>query len=256
MIGIYAIKNNITKKYYVGQSKHVKRRWIEHKSELNKNRHANCHLQSSWNKYGYDNFEFMLLEECKNTELDEKERFWIMKLNSYSEGYNLDFGGQGIPEYKHTDKEILKMRKIQNPKIVLQFDKNKNLLKKWEGGTSHIRKELKYTKECIDKCCTHQKKDLLYKNCYWMYEEEYLNKKFSWDSYLQNKNVFNITYKNSAKNKLSKPVYKLDTDGNIIQLYSSITEASFDVGAANSNIIAVIKGTQKSCRGYKWKYAM
>lgn len=256
MIGIYAIKNLKNGKYYIGQSKHVKRRWTEHKSELNNNRHINNHLQSSWNKYGYDNFEFILLEECKPHELDNKEKYWITFFNSYANGYNLDLGGQGIQEYKHSDEEIAKMRKIQNPNVVLQFDINKNLINKWDGGTSHIRKALKYTKECIDKCCTHQKKDLLYKNCYWMYEEEFLLNDFTWDKYFSNSNGSVFTYKNSKRNKLSKPVYKLDTCGNIIQMYNSITEASFNVGAANSNIIAVIKGTQKSCKGYKWAYAV
>ena len=55
MIGIYAIKNLKSGKDYLVQSKHVKRRWTEHKSESNNNRHINNHLQSSWNKYGYDN---------------------------------------------------------------------------------------------------------------------------------------------------------------------------------------------------------
>jgi group I intron endonuclease len=125
MIGIYAIKNIKNNKYYIGQSLHVERRWIEHKSELNNNRHTNRHLQFSWNKNGSEQFEFILLEECLLEELDTKEKYWIREFNSYEGGYNLDSGGQGIESYKHTEEEIDKMRRIQNPMCILQFDLNR-----------------------------------------------------------------------------------------------------------------------------------
>lgn len=65
MIGIYAIHNTFTNKYYIGQSIHIKRRWEEHKSTLRNQRHENIHLQYSWNKYGESCFDFIVLEICK-----------------------------------------------------------------------------------------------------------------------------------------------------------------------------------------------
>lgn len=43
---------------------------------------------------GIDNFIITLIEECKISELDEKEKYWIKYYNSYYNGYNLTFGGQ------------------------------------------------------------------------------------------------------------------------------------------------------------------
>ena len=91
--GIYGIKNLINNKIYVGQAEDIYLRWIHHKSDLRGNRHHNCHLQNSWNKYGEINFLFYIIEECKLSELNEKEKYWITQLRTYDgfadcNGYN------------------------------------------------------------------------------------------------------------------------------------------------------------------------
>ena len=83
------IKNNINNKSYIGQSINIENRWTHHKSELNNNRHINDYLQNAWNKYGEDNFSFIVIEECKESELNEKEIYYINKYNSMNNGYNL-----------------------------------------------------------------------------------------------------------------------------------------------------------------------
>lgn len=45
-------------------------------------------------KYGFENFSFEILEECKTEELDEEEIYWIKYYDSYNKGYNLTGGGQ------------------------------------------------------------------------------------------------------------------------------------------------------------------
>ena len=103
------IKNVKNNKLYIGQSTDIKNRWVRHKSELNNNRHINNHLQFAWNKYGEDCFIFAVIEECSVSELDEREKFYINKYNSMSNGYNLCEGGNGIRGYKHTEEEIEKI---------------------------------------------------------------------------------------------------------------------------------------------------
>src|SRR3989304_1436717 len=63
--GIYKIINKTNGKYYVGSSNDIIGRWFTHKSQLNRNNHCNPHLQRAWNKYGKDNFEFIIVEEKK-----------------------------------------------------------------------------------------------------------------------------------------------------------------------------------------------
>ena len=50
-------------------------------------------------KYGWENFEKEILELCTETELDEKEIYYIEK---YKPEYNLTRGGNGNMGYKHT----------------------------------------------------------------------------------------------------------------------------------------------------------
>ena len=88
--GIYAIKNSINNKVYIGSSKSIRFRFYEHKYDLNKGDHSSQHLQSSWNKYGKNNFRFEIIEECAIDFLIEKEEFWIEHFKSHNRkyGYN------------------------------------------------------------------------------------------------------------------------------------------------------------------------
>ena len=93
--GIYKILNTVNGKVYIGQSKHIKQRWSEHKKELRANRHPNSHLQRSWNKYGEESFQHIILEECEENILDEREKYYIEIYDSFDSdnGYNLTDGG-------------------------------------------------------------------------------------------------------------------------------------------------------------------
>lgn len=93
--GIYAIKNTINSKMYIGQSKDIYRRWGIHKYYLRKNEHDNKHLQNSWNKYGEENFVFFILDGCDISDLDGKECSYIQIYNTIDArfGYNLQCGG-------------------------------------------------------------------------------------------------------------------------------------------------------------------
>ena len=92
--GIYYIRNIINDKLYIGQSIDVYTRLSRHKTDLRSGRDSK-HLQKSYNKYGEDNFEFMLLVECQVNDLDFLEKYYIAEWNTQDEdfGYNLDGGG-------------------------------------------------------------------------------------------------------------------------------------------------------------------
>ena len=65
---------------------------------MNDNSHDNKHLQSAWNKYGEDNFEFSVLEVVHDKAfLDEKEIQYIEKFKSLGICYNVLLGG-GVVE--------------------------------------------------------------------------------------------------------------------------------------------------------------
>ena len=80
MIGIYKITNKITGHFYIGQSKCVERRFMEHKCPKHK---CNDRLSADMDKYGVENFVFELIEECKESDLSRLELAYIKKLLPY-----------------------------------------------------------------------------------------------------------------------------------------------------------------------------
>lgn len=76
--GIYKIINRVNEKYYVGSSENIKVRWSKHKTCLKYNRHWNSKLQNAWNKYGKENFEFVIVEnQIPSAQLLETEQKYL-----------------------------------------------------------------------------------------------------------------------------------------------------------------------------------
>ena len=46
-------------------------------------------------KYGVENFEWEVIEQCKKSELAEREIYWIEYYDSFNKGYNCTRGGDG-----------------------------------------------------------------------------------------------------------------------------------------------------------------
>ena len=66
-------------------------------------------IKQAINKYGIDNFKKEIICYCNNEEeLKEMEKYHIKKEGTFSKGYNLTLGGEGILGYKHTEDSIRK----------------------------------------------------------------------------------------------------------------------------------------------------
>lgn len=95
-IGIYGIRNIINNKIYVGKTgMNFGDRWDNHKALLRNNNHDNKHLQNAWNKYGEENFEFIVLEDCSIDVLNDREIYWIKYYKEQCLSYNIHDGGDG-----------------------------------------------------------------------------------------------------------------------------------------------------------------
>lgn len=75
--GIYRIFTCHSGKVYVGSTKNLRKRYKEHKNELEGHRHCNIHLQRAFDKYGEDSFYFDVLEYCPEENLIEREQYWL-----------------------------------------------------------------------------------------------------------------------------------------------------------------------------------
>lgn len=95
MTGIYKITNLINGYAYIGQSVDIEKRWKREKEESNNpnGRGYEYPLMRAFRKYGFDNFNFEVIEECEIEELNEKEIYWIKFYDTFFHGYNQTLGG-------------------------------------------------------------------------------------------------------------------------------------------------------------------
>lgn len=91
---IYKITNKINNKKYVGYTtQSIERRMSHHKND---DPAHNTILGRAIVKYGWNNFEYIIIEECENKDLLlEKEIYYIKYFNSLTpNGYNMTVGGE------------------------------------------------------------------------------------------------------------------------------------------------------------------
>ena len=228
MIGIYKITNKINNKIYIGQSNDIKRRKNEHrciKHETNKS------LKKAYIKYGLENFEFQVLEECKLEELNDKEKYWVELLKPQ---YNRTSGGDGSPNHKVSDetKQLLKQKGKEfwnnldeetKKKIINQNLKRPIIGHKVSEETREKLRQYNLGKK--------QSKETIEKRKQTMIEKK--------------KNGYVQTNKNHRKK-----VICIETN----KIYKSVKEAGLDNDITPSCISGVIKGRYKTCKGLHFEY--
>lgn len=75
--GVYAIRNMISGRLYVGASWNLDSRFGNHLSMLRSGWHSNPALQRDWDWLGNEAFEFLILEYCTDTLLGDRELSWV-----------------------------------------------------------------------------------------------------------------------------------------------------------------------------------
>ena len=82
--GIYMIKNLMNpSRFYIGSTCNLLNRYSGHKKDLNKNKHHSPALQNAWNKYGPDNFEFIVLQHCYSQDQFDVENEYLQKYDPF-----------------------------------------------------------------------------------------------------------------------------------------------------------------------------
>lgn len=154
MIGIYMYENLINGKKYVGQSVDIERR---HKEHLYRRELA---IEKAIQKYGIENFRFVVLEECDYESLDKREMFWIKQQESYPNGYNLNdgggvFAGENNGRARLTEEDVIEIRLAYKNKLrrrtVYEKFKDKvsfhSFAKVWDGSSWKMVMPEVYTPE-------------------------------------------------------------------------------------------------------------
>lgn len=106
---VYLMKSQATGKGYVGSTANLRRRKADHKAALAAGRHCNPHVQREYDKLGWRNFKFLVLEAVFDGALIEAENRWIAKLGGTA--YNCRRAAMRSPDVGQKISAALKGRK-------------------------------------------------------------------------------------------------------------------------------------------------
>ena len=139
--GIYKITNIQNGKVYIGQSRHIYRRWTEHKCDA-KDENNPTLLYKAFRKYGEQNFKFEVLEECSPNNLTDRENYWIYHYNTLSpNGYNIKAPVESgfyicVPDYVNEILHDLRYSDLKLVDIAKKFDLSSEQISKINSGIS------------------------------------------------------------------------------------------------------------------------
>lgn len=217
MVVIYKILNTKNNKFYIGSAQDFERRTKQHLLVLRKNKHYNVHLQRSFNKYGEQNFQFLVLEELpdENT-LIEREQHWIDTLNPYYNINKVANSSIGVKRREETKEKI----RAANLGLVHPEWRNK-LKSECMSGDKHWTKKHKISDEGRKALSDGQKR------------------------------LYASGYQNPNKRKIQQ----FTLEGKFVKEYPSITEASRELNIERRTISACVNRKSKTSGGFLWQFS-
>lgn len=217
---IYLRTNLINGKQYVGQTIDFEERERDWKYAK---RYSGGIIDKARAKYGVENFETKVLNECNTIEeLDQLEMYYIKELNTKTpNGYNLTDGGEGQSGFHHSEESRRKMSRSQMG------------VRKGIPRTEDVKKKISETMKGrkVSSGMTGHK------------HSEESKKKMS----VNRKGI-------PSSHKTTVYQYK---NGELVAVYSSITEAAKSTGYGLSSIAYAVNGNlnkegNHKLKGYEW----
>ena len=230
---IYLIENINTCKKYIGQTKVSLRTRIKRHIRESVNYKYNSILYLSFIKYGIKNFNVSVLELCEESELNDKEKYWIKQLETMSpKGYNLTSGGgQGTI---YTEELINIMSNSAKNKDKSVFEKHSMFMKQLYIESPEKRE---FMAEVARSTHTGRKQSNI-----WI--EKRASKKRGTTLNEEQK----ITLARSHMR--GKIILCIETQQEFLSSY----EASLSTGADKDKIGLICSGKRKSSKGFSFKY--
>jgi len=230
-IWIYALKDPIDNTFkYVGMTKNPKQRLYDH---IHEKRGKTKKINWIKKLIKLNLLPLMIiLDETNNIDVEKMETFYIKKL--IEEGNELlNYDENGIGNSKKKNKETIDILRKKNIKKVIRYNLNGIKIDEFTSlreaeritGINHGN---------ISKCCTGKFKHsggFIFK-----FENDVCN------------------YKITNPNAIKKKVIEVDVNGNFINEYDSITEASKKTNIDQSNISKICNGKLKKSKNKYFKF--
>ena len=238
---IYKVTNKINGKMYIGQHRYngvgLDPMYFG----------SGVLLKKAYDKYGVENFDMELVEECPEEDLNPLEQLYIEHYNTLKpNGYNLTEGGEGVSGFKFSPETIEKLSlSHKGKKLSLE-----TIEKMRQNRIGYVTPES--TKEKISNSLLGH------------YVSGETRKKMSESNkghIAWNKGVetpievkMKISDANINNPLLSKEVTQYKKDGTFVKTYASTAEAARTLNSSPSHIAECCNGKRKTAYGYIWKY--
>jgi group I intron endonuclease len=256
---IYGIINRTNGKLYVGSAINVRLRVRQHFLRLRANAHISKHLQSAYNLYGEGAFGVVVLEMVDDPfQLIPREQYYIDLFHPLGEnGYNTSpTAGStlGIKRPPFSDE--------WRQKLSDAFKGEKNY---FYGKTHSDEAKQLISQKTKDRMADPTKNYFYGKR--FMGEQNYMfgrthtpearakigavnkGKKFSIEVRRR------MSESRKGRPKTGKPVDQLSSNGEFIATYKSISLAAQSVETTAWMISLVLRGKNKTAKGFAWRYA-
>ena len=248
---IYVIRNKHNGKPYVGQTQRtLEERIYEH-------RHGKTlYIDRAIRKIGWENFTVEVIEVCSTLEeLNEREIYWICKLNSKKpNGYNMTDGGSNTIGWHHseeTKKRISKKKKAQN--------KGKGNPMYGRRHTAKSRKQISLSKTGKHHTAVTRakmsannsgEKNPNYGRKHTAEERAKMSSANSGERNVHRGKHLSERTKLKIGRANSKAVRCVETG----RIFNSITEAAKELGIDRAHISDACKGKRSTVGGFHWEY--
>jgi len=223
MIGIYKITNP-KGKIYIGQSVNIQNRKYQHKHKSIS--HVGPKLYNSFQKYGWEQHKFEIIEECSIEQLNEREIYWKQYYLNLADGNwtrvlfcELYDRGTG-PRNEETKRKISESNKGKS--VSLETRNKKRLSMVGKSVSLETRNKMSISSKNKPKSKDH----------------------------INNMMNNRTSVIEGVKLANSKPILQYDLEDNLIKEWSSITEAKKII---KGDINACCNNKQKTAGGFKWK---
>jgi len=232
---IYKATNIINGKEYVGQTiRGFSERIKEHKYCASK-RTRNLPLYNAINKYGFENFEFAVIDSASSIEeLNKKEEQYIRELNSlWPNGYNMMTGGHNSVLNEFSKKKMSDAKK------------GKPMPEKCREMGILANKGIKRSEETRKKMSEAQIGEK--------------NHRFGKPSFNRGKTFSQETCKKISESKKGKGLNNNNASKKVICLdngiiYDSAVHAAKELSISKSGVAQVASGIYKQMKGFRFKY--
>lgn len=221
---IYLATNKITGKMYVGKTYDFEKRKREHMHDVN----DGLPFHRAIKKYGIDNIDWKIIDYAtSDKEAREKEAYWIKRLNTCvsfnnSNGYNITCGGDGGISW--------------NSKAIVQFTLEGVYVNEYIS-CAHADSECRIYSGATERAARCKGVSNGYQ---WRFKDE-------WDGGPIEPYVKPISVR-------CRKVIQMDLDGYVLNIYSSIQEASNSTGVERSSISSCLSKKNSRAGGFQWIY--